>query len=164
MRIDERSNAIFPHFNPQGLCGFEIKNRTFTGFSPGGEKGLWCSRVKTEDRALVITETAIDALSYAALKPDPNSRYVSTAGELNQAQPGLLQAAVEKMPRGSRIVLAMDHDEGGRGLLQKIEALLADSCPAECVLIQDRPPGAGDDWNDVLRASVGKTTVPMQPI
>ena len=36
----------------------------------GAEKGLWFSRTRAEDRRLVLGESAIDALSYAALFPD----------------------------------------------------------------------------------------------
>jgi Protein of unknown function (DUF3991) len=38
IRTDNHKNAIFPHWNQDGLCGYEIKNRNFTGFAPGGEK------------------------------------------------------------------------------------------------------------------------------
>lgn len=27
VRIDARGNAVFPHFDQEGLCGFKIKNR-----------------------------------------------------------------------------------------------------------------------------------------
>ena len=37
--MDARSNAIFPHADKDGPCGYEIKNRGFTGFAPGGERG-----------------------------------------------------------------------------------------------------------------------------
>ncbi len=37
IRIDGRGNAVFPHFD-DGVCGYELKNRGFTGFSKGGEK------------------------------------------------------------------------------------------------------------------------------
>ena len=40
MRIDARGNTAFPHFDAAGLCGYEIKNRGFTGFAAGGKKGL----------------------------------------------------------------------------------------------------------------------------
>ena len=82
---DQRSNAVFPHCDLEGLCGYEIKNTGFTGFSPGGSKGLWCSRTTEEDDTLVIGEAAIDLLSFAALHPSRTSRYVSTGGALNIA-------------------------------------------------------------------------------
>src|SRR5262249_34101770 len=40
VRIDDRGNAVFPHFDLEGLCGYEIKNHGFTSFSSGGSKGL----------------------------------------------------------------------------------------------------------------------------
>src|SRR5947207_1758165 len=70
MRIDSRGNTVFPHFDAAGLCGYEIKNCGFTGFAAGGQKGLWFSHTQPDDRRLVLAESAIDALSYAARCPD----------------------------------------------------------------------------------------------
>ena len=53
MRIDSRGNTVFPHFDAAGLCGYEIKNRGFTGFAAGGKKGLWFSHARPDDRCLV---------------------------------------------------------------------------------------------------------------
>lgn len=39
VQIDRRRNAVFPHFDSEGLCGYEIKNQGFTGFAAGGERG-----------------------------------------------------------------------------------------------------------------------------
>jgi hypothetical protein len=33
IRIDVRGNAVFPHIDRDGVCGYEIKNRSFTGSS-----------------------------------------------------------------------------------------------------------------------------------
>lgn len=156
IRIDDRGNAIFPHWNREGLCGYEIKNRGFTGFARGGEKGLWCSRVGERDDALVLAETAIDALSYAALKGTANTRFFSIAGELNKTQPDLITLAVGRMKPGSRIVLALDNDDGGRGLLEKIRAILGDLGHAGRVLEVAMPLGEGKDWNDALRISMSE--------
>lgn len=77
---DTRSAAVFPYFDRDGPCGYEIKNHGLTGFAPGGEKGLWMSQARGTDTALVIAEIAIDALSYAALHPDEHARYASLGG------------------------------------------------------------------------------------
>ena len=54
IRTDARRNAIFPHFDKDGLCGYEIKNSGgFTGFLAGGTKGLWFSRTQADDQRLV---------------------------------------------------------------------------------------------------------------
>ena len=31
VRVDHRNNALFPHYDKEGLCGFEVKNKGFTG-------------------------------------------------------------------------------------------------------------------------------------
>ena len=83
IRLDCRGNTVFPHCDAAGLCGYEIKNRRFTGFAAGGEKGLWFSHTRCDDRRLILAESAIDALSHAALFPDAEdqTRYASLGGK-----------------------------------------------------------------------------------
>lgn len=146
IRIDDHGNAIFPHWNEDGLCGFELKNEGFTGFAAGGTKGLWLSRFSESDERLVIAETAVDALSYAALHNSERSRFASLAGSMNDQQPALLVAAVQKLPRGALVIGAFDNDEAGDNFLEKVRMILKDKD-----VIDDRPETRGDDWNDVLR-------------
>src|SRR5437867_5162121 len=96
MRIDSRGNTVFPHFDAAGLCGYEIKNCGFTGFAAGGQKGLWLSHTRRDDRRLILAESAIDALSYAALFPDAQdqTRYASLGGKPSLRQTGLIQATI----------------------------------------------------------------------
>ena len=116
IRIDAKGNAIFLHFDQQGLCGYEIKNRGFTGFASGGTKGLWSSHEEAADTSLVVCESAIDALSHAALFPAPGTRYTSIGGQMNPLQPELVRAAVARLSVNSEIVAAMDADTEGRKL------------------------------------------------
>src|SRR6266567_9119462 len=115
MRIDFLGNTVFPHFDAAGVCGYEIKNRGFTGFAAGGQKGLGFSHARPDDRRLVLAESAIDALSHAALFPDAEdqTRYASFGGKPNSKQPGLVQATIAKLPEGSEVVAAFDADEAG---------------------------------------------------
>lgn len=153
IRIDQHKNVIFPHFNLLGLCGYEVKNQNFTGFAPGAEKGLWGSHLDASDSQLVICETAIDALSYAALHEIERTRFISTAGALNPAQPELLARAMKKLPEGGKIVLALDNDEGGDQLLAQMQAIFDEAKPIGSTLKIDRPKNRGEDWNDVLQSS-----------
>jgi len=153
VRTDARGNALFPHCDEhESICGFEIKNDGFTGFSPGGRKGLWGSRKKESDRALVLAETAIDAISYMALKGRDTTRCVSIAGQMNPQQPALLQSAIEQLPKGGRVVMALDNDEGGDKLARQIADVFAAANRTDLALIDDRPPAPGEDWNDVHRS------------
>jgi pimeloyl-ACP methyl ester carboxylesterase len=64
VRIDARGNAVFPHFDQEGLCGYEIKNKGFTGFSSGGTKGLWLCDMASPARRLVVPLRAINGDLY----------------------------------------------------------------------------------------------------
>jgi uncharacterized protein DUF3991/Toprim domain-containing protein len=157
MRMDSRGNTVFPHFDAAGLCGYEIKNRGFTGFAAGGKKGLWLSHTRRDDRRLVLTESAIDALSHAALFPDAEdqTRYASLAGKPSGRQMGLLQAAIAKLPEGSEIVAAFDADPAGRRLAGEIREVVANMASrmerSDLIFKFHLPTQEGKDWNIVLQ-------------
>lgn len=150
LRVDDRNNALFPHYDREGLCGFEIKNRDFTGFAAGGVKGLWYSKARSTDHRLILTESAIDALSFHVLQGDAFTRYMSTGGSLNLQQPALLRSAMEKLPSGGVVMLAFDADEGGDKLAEEVEAF----APSGREVRRVRPEG-GKDWNEVLKTRLG---------
>ena len=149
-RIDRRHNALFPHYDKEGLSGFEVKNKGFTGFAAGGKKGLWYSLAKETDRRLVLVESAIDAMSFHVLFGDQHTRYMSTGGELNPQQPTLLRGAMEKLHPSADIVLGFDDDEGGEKIAKEVEA----AAPPGRNVVRMRPDG-GKDWNQVLKNKLG---------
>jgi hypothetical protein len=157
MRMDCRGNTVFPHFDAAGLCGYEIKNRGFTGFAAGGEKGLWSSHRRRDDRRLVLTESAIDALSHAALFPDANDQtsYASLGGKPSRRQTGLLQATIAKLPERAEIVAAFDADPAGRSLAGEIRQVVANVASttegSDLIFKYHLPMQAGEDWNVVLQ-------------
>jgi Toprim-like/Protein of unknown function (DUF3991) len=152
IRIDARNkNAVFPHFDQQGLCGFEIKNSRFTGFAAGATKGLWSSNEFLDDKRLVFSEGAIDSLSYAVLFPDEHTRYASIGGQLNPIQPELIRAAILAMPAHSEIVAAMDADAEGNKLAQVVRQAVELSGRDDLRFVFHEPFGF-KDWNDQLRA------------
>ena len=153
IRIDEKGNAVCPHFNRSGLCGYELKNgnrngTTFTGFSPGGVKALACSRPRDTDREAVISETSIDMLSIADLEGTDGRRFFSTAGQMSPMQAECLRSAVSRMPIGSRVILASDNDDGGRKIAAQVRETLRDF---DVPIVEHYPPAPGQDWNDVLQ-------------
>ena len=147
--VDARSNVIFPHADQDGPCGYEIKNRNFTGFAPGGQKGLWVSRVKHTDTALVHAESGIDAISYAVMHPDENTRYASFGGAFNSSQPLLVRAAINRLPLDGAILIATDNDDEGDDFALAITKLVRqvgrDESKAHRVL-----PDKAKDWSEVL--------------
>ena len=153
VRIDMHGNAVFPHFDQLGLCGYELKNRNFTGFAPGGEKGLWSSHEKDGDGRLVLAESAIDALSHAVLFPDEGARYKSIGGQTNPRQPDLIHAEVLRMGTGSQIVAAMDADDAGRAFSDVVRLAVVLAGRWDVSFKIHIPEREGDDWNQVLQDS-----------
>lgn len=157
MRIDSLGNTVFPHFDGAGLCGYEIKNCGFTGFAAGGQKGLWLSHTQPRDRRLVLAESAIDALSHAALFPDAEdqTRYASLGGKPSSRQMGLVQTAIAKLQAGAEIVAAFDADDAGRHLVEGIAeavASVANTTGRSDIIFRDQLPAKeGEDWNQVLQ-------------
>ena len=164
IRSDDRGAALFPHEDNDGLCGFEIKNTNFTGFAAGGTKGLWRSAAMPGDDTLVVAEVAIDALSYAVLHDHEGTRFVSIAGTMNRAQPGLLRDAIDEMPDGSTIVMALDNDEGGDKLAIAIREIFDELARPDLQLVDARPRHRGRDWNDELRARSPQPLVGGRPV
>ena len=151
VRIDDRGNAVFPHFDAQGLSGFELKNKGFTGFASGGVKALWMSHARLDDARLVITEAAIDALSHAVLFRDDRARYTSIGGKPNPQQPELIRTAAAAMPADSEIVAAMDADAEGAKLAEVVRKAVALTGRLDLKFTVQEPFGF-KDWNDQLRA------------
>ena len=151
IRIDGKGNAVFPHFDAEGLSGYELKNVEFTSFASGGNKALWLSQEFPDDQRLVITESAIDALSHAVLFPDRHARYASIGGKPNPQQPELIRAAAARMPQGAEIVAAMDADADGRKLAEIVRKAVEMTGRSDLRFRTQEPEGF-KDWNDQLRA------------
>lgn len=156
VRTDRRGNAVFPHFDVAGLCGYEIKNHGFTGFAAGGKKGLWFSHTVPGDMRLVLTESAIDALSHAVLFPDAEdrTRYASLGGKPNATQPGLVRSTIAMLPEGAEIVAAFDADDAGRLLVNGVRLAVEDvaSKTGRNLIFQVHlPTQEGEDWNQVVQ-------------
>ena len=147
-RVDARGNVLFAHRDDSGaLTGFEVKSRGFTGFASGGKKTAWQSRVLPGDQGLVITESAIDALSHHQLYRDA-ARYISTAGTPSSAQMQLLGRLLASLAPGTIVVAAVDSDEAGHKIASRIESLTR-ALP-RLYFRRDAPAGA-KDWNDILQ-------------
>jgi hypothetical protein len=73
----------FPHFDAGRLAGYELKKGVFTRFATEGTKELWVSNIRIDDdcinciNCIVFGESAIDALSHAALFRNENICYAS---------------------------------------------------------------------------------------
>jgi hypothetical protein len=161
VKIDGRGNAVFPHFDADGLTGYELKNRNFTGFASGGVKALWVSDAREDDNRIVFCESAIDALSHATLFPHDRARYASIGGKPSSVQTELIRAAAARMPAGAEIVAAMDADAAGRKLVETVQRAVELSGRVDLRFRHEEPEGF-KDWNDQLCARP-KPFLPYRP-
>ena len=144
---DQHRNIIFPHYDLKGLCGYEIKNRNFTGFAPGGKKAVWCTTNLKTAKHGVIVESAIDALSHAQImQTGQDTAYLSIGGQLSQYQRDLIREIFKRRDNISSIEIGTDNDDAGHELADEIMSLLPDRVKIERLI-----PGTGKDWNDVLK-------------
>jgi hypothetical protein len=144
IRCDERGNVVFRHDDRDGLTGWEIKNRGFSGFSGGGKKALFALRVdvppKVAPPCVVVAESAIDALSYYQHNPEP-ALLLSFAGGMSPEQQALLRDVLGRYP-AALVLSATDNDDQGETFAAGLSAIRPD-------VVRARPP-VGKDWNETL--------------
>ncbi|WP_052888127.1 toprim domain-containing protein [Thermogemmatispora carboxidivorans] len=151
-------NVAFRHDDQDGLSGWEVKNRGFTGFAGGGGKKLFSCLIGEEGppTRIVICESAIDAMSYHQLSGKPGL-YVSFAGGISDAQKDLLRKLLIANPQ-AEVVSATDADAQGEQYAVFINSIRSDA-------IRDRPGRRGHsgerfkDWNDVLMERQAPATI-----
>lgn len=142
--VDQRGNVCFRHDDLRSVTGWEMKNNAFTGFSGGGRKALWGWKVGSPQKEatplVIVTESAIDTLSYYQLHPRPGF-YLSFGGSMSPEQNELLKYVLNRYPV-AQIVAATDNDEQGEKFAEVIRSIRPDAVRAT--------PPIGKDWNDTL--------------
>jgi hypothetical protein len=137
---DGRANAVFLLLGKEKQpVGAELRGttaRSWRGLAPGSRKDLGFFAVPADPRpALVLVESAIDAISCFALHPD--HRCISTAG----ARPNPRWLA-ELLDQGCPVFCGFDADPTGEDRAQAMIAL-------HPTIRRLRPPQ--HDWNDQLK-------------
>ena len=152
LRTDERNNVLFAHRNFAGdLSGFEIKNRRFNGFAPGGIKTLFQSAPTPGAETAVLCESGIDLLSVAAIFGTQRKRFFSTAGQISPLQIECVIGCLRSMTDLKTTWLAFDNDEAGIRLGERFESEIIKAFPS-CQIVFKLPDAPGSDWNDQLKA------------
>ena len=154
VRVDQRNNALFPHYDKDGLCGFEIKNKGFTGFAPGGVKGLWHSAARSTDYWLVLTESAIDAYSFQVIHGGDSARYMSTGGALNPQQPAFCGALWKRCRKARLSFWALILMKAGKSSRKRSRPSLLQGGTVRRMMPD---VGTGKDWNEMLKNRLGLT-------
>jgi hypothetical protein len=81
-------NTAFPAYHEGRVVGLELHGEGFKGQAPESQftRSLWLSKLPEPGPAthLLVSESALDALSYAQLHPGEKALYASTTGTLTQ--------------------------------------------------------------------------------
>jgi len=150
VRQDAKGNAVFPHYDADGVAGYEMKNRGFTGFAAGGTKALWHSTNLDTAKQIVLMESAIDGLSHAQIHSNQTAAYISIGGQLSDHQRDLLRRVFERaVHREAEIVIATDNDPGGEQLAENIQKCLPENQRKRVT----RATPLAKDWNDDLQTA-----------
>ena len=131
-------NTAFPAYHEGRVVGLELKGEGFKGQAPESDfaRSLWLSKPAEGGRrptALVVTESGVDALSYAQLHPQERALYASTAGILTQNKLFELKRVVAAEGL-TTVRAAFDNDAQGHHFDTRLLAGLAgDSNPMKVV-------------------------------
>jgi len=155
IRQDPRTkDLMFLHRGQQGFSGYEVKGPVENKgrFAAGGDKAFFPLQQAGADPVsrVVVTETALDALSYAQLEGcRKDTAYVSMAGNPSEDQLSQLRSLCGQ-PRIQSIVLAHDKDKGGDQQAERCQEVLKG---AQAKVTRDTP-AAGKDWNELLQFKI----------
>lgn len=137
---------IFPHWNQEGQCGYEMKNANFKGFPKEGYKGLWYTQIPKQLDNLIFVESSIEALSHFQKFQPTNSAYFTASGTWSSKIGELIGKVINKYPQ-ARVITAFNNDAGGQ---QQTKNLAAIAKTQGRQITPTFPKTAGSDWNDSL--------------
>jgi len=113
-------NVAFPLYNERGIASVEQKNEGFRQLLAVPKDGIFATTPTegkgTKVERVVISESALDSMSYHQLKQATDRRntiYVATTGTPTERQMELIQRVIDKH-QPHEAVLANDKDPGGR--------------------------------------------------
>lgn len=107
-------NIAFPQIYKDSIVGLEIKSQGFKGQAANSlnSSALWLSNTTPKTNALIVAESAIDALSHYQLKQPTNAVYASTSGQLTDNKVAEIKWLTENLNL-KKVCLAFDNNLDG---------------------------------------------------
>lgn len=147
---DEKNNAIFVCRDINNkIRGAEVKGTTvkFKGMAKGSDRDKGAFFIyQAEPKTLILTESAIDAISYKDLKNPHNSIIASTSGVMPH-DTKFMNAAIKEYSIKS-VKIAYDNDAVGQ---ENAESLMADLEKKYPDLKVEIEKSIKKDWNEDLQ-------------
>jgi Toprim-like/Protein of unknown function (DUF3991) len=145
---DTQKGQLWSRGHPTGASLRGTGEQPFHGLAPGStrEQGwFWIRQGKGEIERVVLVESAIDALSLAALEREKEQKpggtvYLSTDGAGAIPVKGLRS----HLENGGQVIAAFDADKAGEKLAWRVAQ--------EVLGVRRMTPAIGKDWNDRLLA------------
>jgi hypothetical protein len=155
---DGRGNCVFPCLDAAGQAHGAILRGTlsdvrFQGRAPGSDTsyGWWWPPAGKSD-LVTVTESPIDAMSLAVLKPGARAGHILALGGLHwEAVEGFLRRV-----KIARVVLALDSDIPGRRAASEWSEWLSKEGYRVWNLV---PPECAKDWNEALILVLDTSTI-----
>ena len=148
---DVKGNVVFLSRDLTGkeITGAELKNESFKGLAKGSNRNNGSFQILTTgegDKKLVITESAIDAISYFGLKKPLNTAIVSTSGVI----PYMTKFVDDYISKNNvkTVKIAYDNDVAG---ITNAEALKADIEKKYPDIQIEIVKSKAKDWNEDLQ-------------
>lgn len=143
-KYDQKEEALyFVLSDLGGICGIEKRTADNKRIIEGSTKGVFTIGKLAEAERIVVFESPIDMLSYKSLKKGGISDfYVCTMGSIGESAELSLKAIFKYST--AQIVLALDNDEGGKKIADKIGTITTRQMTREVPL--------NKDWNEDLNA------------
>jgi hypothetical protein len=107
--------------------------------------GLWVSKYRPTDRALVFTEQVVDAIAYELEHGKQMACYVAIGRRPGDEVKKKIAHVLCEVPRGVTVVLAFGADDRGRQVADEVRAL------APTLRMERRPPDFGTRWSNKMQ-------------
>ena len=148
---EKTGNAVFKIFDESGLLvgaekvGTSVSVR-FKSFDKGAANGYGFEMVIGEPKSTYVFESAIDAISFAALHSEQSDyRLVSMAG----VKPSVVTETMKRYAISpENIYLCTDNDKAGNEFAEKLIARYP--------TMKRVTPNGAKDWNDILQGRMNK--------
>ncbi len=157
-------NAVFIGYDSENIPRYAAVRSTFKAgkafkseIAGSDKRYSFCIKPLMENNTVIVTESAIDALSVATLRNNLDCYYLSIAGvyapKIEREYTKLPRALVTLLgdnPQIKNIVLCLDNDEAGRQASKFIRQKLFE----QGYFIEDRSPKMAKDWNECIQIRV----------
>lgn len=138
-------NAALIHRDPDGeIVGAEIRNKGWKAFC-GSKAGFFQIKLGSEYKSLAVTESAIDAMSFAELNPDFEGLIISTSGTLARQQIAAFEKLINRHIK-IHVYLGQDADIAGNHQAVVLQRIVESTG----FIVTRLKPQIGKDWNEQL--------------